>query len=354
MSVAYRTVQWNAHKRVYDLVIIAGIGLYLALFMVVGSLVWRGDHAISLMILLIRAFGTCSVVMLHLVLCIGPLARLEPRMAPLLYNRRHFGVATFLVGLGHASLVLLWYHGFGVISPPVSLLASNVQYRSISAFPFEMLGAIALLILFLMAATSHDFWLANLSPRVWKRLHRCVYLAYALLVAHVALGALQSERALIYPTILGAGVVLVSGLHLAAGLRENRRNRQRRVEAVSERWINACNATDIEDGAAVTVTLPTGERVAVYRNGTNLSAISDRCAHQGGPLGEGRIVGGCVTCPWHGYQYRPEDGQSPPPYTEKLPTYRATVNAGRVMIDPLALPPGTRVEPARIDEVNDE
>lgn len=352
MSVAYRTVQWNAHKRVYDLVIVTGIGLYVLLFLAAGSLVWRGDHAISPMILLIRAFGTCSLIMLHIVLCIGPLARLEPRVAPLLYNRRHFGVATFLVGLVHAALVLLWYHGFGVLSPPVSLLASNVQYRSISAFPFEILGAIALLVLFLMAATSHDFWLANLSPRVWKRLHMCVYLAYALLVAHVVLGALQSERAVIYPIVLGAGVVLVASLHLVAGIRETRRNRARRVEVSGEQWMNACKISDIKEGAAVTVTLASGERVAVYRNGTSLSAISDRCAHQGGPLGEGRIVGGCVTCPWHGYQYRPEDGQSPPPYTEKLPTYRLKVEAGTVILDSNALPPGTRVEPARIEGVS--
>ena len=44
-----------------------------------------------------------------------------------------------------------------------------------------------------MAATSHDFWLHNLSAPVWKRLHMLVYVAYALLIAHVTLGALQSE-----------------------------------------------------------------------------------------------------------------------------------------------------------------
>ena len=27
-----------------------------------------------------------------------------------------------------------------------------------------------------------------------------------------------------------------------------------------------------------------------------------------GPLGEGKIVDGCITCPWHGFQYRPQDG----------------------------------------------
>jgi sulfoxide reductase heme-binding subunit YedZ len=52
-----------------------------------------------------------------------------------------------------------------------------------------------------MAATSHDFWLANLSAPVWKTLHMLVYLAYALLVLHVTFGALQSE---VSPVLTGA------------------------------------------------------------------------------------------------------------------------------------------------------
>ena len=51
-----------------------------------------------------------------------------------------------------------------------------------------------LVILFVMAATSHDFWLANLTAPVWKALHMLVYVAYALLVGHVALGSLRPER----------------------------------------------------------------------------------------------------------------------------------------------------------------
>ena len=49
------------------------------------------------------------------------------------------------------------------------------------------------MILFLMAATSHDFWMANLTAPVWKSLHMLVYLAYGLLVLHVTLGVLQAE-----------------------------------------------------------------------------------------------------------------------------------------------------------------
>src|SRR5439155_9683471 len=123
-----------------------------------------------------RALGTCAIVMLHVVLWIGPLARMDRRLLPLLYNRRHLGVATFLVALGHAALSLLYYHGFGNVNPLLSLLTANTSYSSLSRFPFEILGLAALVILFLMAATSHDFWLKNLSPRAWKCLHSRCYL----------------------------------------------------------------------------------------------------------------------------------------------------------------------------------
>src|SRR6185369_12850862 len=101
----------------------------------------------------------------------------------------------------------------------VSLFVSNRRYDSLSQFPFETFGFAALVILFVMAATSHDFWLRNLTAPTWKRLHMLVYLAYALLVAHVALGALQSERNPVNVVVLAAGVFIVCGLHLAAAIK---------------------------------------------------------------------------------------------------------------------------------------
>jgi nitrite reductase/ring-hydroxylating ferredoxin subunit len=93
-----------------------------------------------------------------------------------------------------------------------------------------------------------------------------------------------------------------------------------------------------------------GERVAVFRYDGKVSAISNVCQHQNGPLGEGKIVDGCVTCPWHGYQYLPESGASPPPFTERVPTFRVRLEGDRVLVHPRPNPAGTRVEPARIAE----
>ena len=341
MSAGYTTVQWTPYKKRYDLVLATLVVAYLVIFVGVGKLRWRGDHAISDEILVLRALGTCAFVMLNVTLCLGPLARLDRRFLPLLYNRRHLGVASFLLGAVHGLLSLGFYHGFGVISPLASLLTSNTQYRSISAFPFEILGVIALLILFLMAATSHDFWLKNLTPALWKWLHMLVYVAWALLVLHVALGALRSERSAAYQILLAGTVIVVTGLHLVAGRREARRDRG----PVLDDWIDVGAVDSISEGRGRAVCVPGRERVAIFRHAARLSAVSNVCAHQGGPLGEGRIIGGCITCPWHGFQYRPSDGCAPPPFTEKLETFRLRVEDGRVFLDPTPLPPGTLIEP---------
>jgi len=158
-------------------------------------------------ILLIRAFGSGAFLLLHVILCIGPLCRLNPRFFPLLYNRRHAGVTMFLMGLVHAALVVATYHARSDTNPLLSIFVSSPLAGSISGVPFQPFGFLALVILFLMAATSHDFWLANLSAPVWKSLHMLVYVAYALLVLHVTFGALQGggQSCLCRGNVAGSG-----------------------------------------------------------------------------------------------------------------------------------------------------
>jgi len=351
MSNAYTWVQWNKHKKVYDVLLALGVVGYLAVFMGVSSVVWTGEHAVSPMTLMIRAAGTCALLMLHLILAIGPLARLWPsRFAPLLYNRRHFGVTMFLVALVHSVLVLIWYGAFGVANSLSAMLTMNTRYGSLVGFPFEAFGLAALVIFFFMAATSHDFWLKNLSPRWWKTLHMGVYLAYALLVLHVALGAIQGERSVAYPVLIGAGAVALIGLHLTVGIKEVRRDaRDDSAGSAEDGWVDVASVHEIPlDRAKVVIPGKGCAKVAVVRHAGGLSAVANVCSHQGGPIGEGKVIDGCITCPWHGYQYRPHDGQSPPPYTEKLATYELRVEGERVLLNPVSLAPGTAIEPAKL------
>jgi nitrite reductase/ring-hydroxylating ferredoxin subunit/DMSO/TMAO reductase YedYZ heme-binding membrane subunit len=344
MSHTYTSIGWNRQKRLYDLVMVAGVVAFLALFVGLGSVVHPNA---TIETLLIRGFGTLALLMLHVVLIIGPLCRLSPRFLPLLYNRRHLGVTMFLMALAHGALAIFQFHALGDLNPLVSVFVSNTRYASLSNFPFQPLGLFALIILFLMAATSHDFWLANLTAPVWKRLHMLVYVAYALIVAHVLLGVLQAETNPILAALLGLGMALVLGLHLVAGDRERRLDEEVRAEAADD-YVDVCGVDEIPEKRACIATLA-GERVAVFKHDGKVSAISNVCQHQNGPLGEGRIIDGCVTCPWHGYQYLPESGASPPPFTEKVPTFSVRVVNGRVLVDPRPNKPGQYVEPAQIN-----
>src|SRR5690349_13427822 len=119
MSVSYKAVQWSPTKKAYDLVIVAGVMLYVLVFVLVGRVTHAAPGGLSDEILIMRGLGTCGFLMMHVILCIGPLCRIDRRFLPLLYNRRHLGVAMFAVSLAHAILVLGFYHGFGILSPPV-------------------------------------------------------------------------------------------------------------------------------------------------------------------------------------------------------------------------------------------
>jgi nitrite reductase/ring-hydroxylating ferredoxin subunit/DMSO/TMAO reductase YedYZ heme-binding membrane subunit len=340
---SYVAVGWNAFKRRCDVALAVAIGSGVALFIGLGTAL---DPHATIETLGIRAFGLTALLLLHAVLAIGPLCRLDRRFLPLLYNRRHLGVATFVLALAHAALATVQFHALGDGNPLVSVLTSNPRIASAAQFPFELFGVVALVVLFALAATSHDFWLAALGPPVWKALHMSVYVAYAALLLHVAFGALQAEGSPALAIALGAGFAAVAALHVVAGGREVRCDRVEPPPA-ADGWVFVCRADEIPEKRA-RIAVVGGERVAVFRHDGLVSALSNVCKHQNGPLGEGKVVDGCVVCPWHGYQYRPHDGRSPAPFTDQVATYRVRVVAGRVEIDPRALPPGTAVEPARV------
>jgi nitrite reductase/ring-hydroxylating ferredoxin subunit/DMSO/TMAO reductase YedYZ heme-binding membrane subunit len=333
MSVTYGAIGWNRAKKLYDATLAVALLAYIALFVGVGLAV-HADATIETLV--IRALGTAAFLMLHVILSIGPLCRLNRGLLPLLYNRRHLGVTTFVVAAGHALFALVQFHALGNVSPLVSLLTAG--------WGFQIFGLGALLILFVMAATSHDFWLANLGAPVWKTLHMSVYAAYAMLVLHVALGALRSESHSLLGIATGAGMVWLLSLHALAARREKPGDRD--SARTPDGWIDAGIAAEIPEGRAHIVCA--GERIAVFRYGDKVSAVSNVCRHQAGPLGEGRVIDGCITCPWHGFQYRPENGRSPAPFTERVPTFDVRVIQGRVFVNPDAHPPGTPVEPARV------
>jgi nitrite reductase/ring-hydroxylating ferredoxin subunit/DMSO/TMAO reductase YedYZ heme-binding membrane subunit len=346
MSVGFRAVQWNRRKVVYDAILVAAVAIYIAGFM--GISAWRKPPANwpDWINLRIDALGSCAFIMLTIILSIGPLARLDARFLPLLYNRRHFGVLTFFVAAVHGWSVVEWFWTLDALPSLGTELTNTASYGKFIGFPYKTLGIAALTVLLLLAATSHDFWLAFLTPPVWKAMHMLLYAAYGIVVMHVALGAMQGNRSALVPLLIGGAFVWVAGVHVIAG----RRERAGDVGSAPGEggWIAVGPPHAIPDKEARIVAAPGGERIAVFRDGARVGALTNLCAHQNGPLGEGRIIDGCITCPWHGFQYRLEDGRAPPPFTEVLATYPVRLRNGIIEVEPRPLPPGT---PAAIDVV---
>lgn len=341
MSVSYRAVGWNGFKKRYDQILALGVILYLAVFMGGGLAFYP---TVTPEILLIRAFGSGAILLLHLILVIGPMARLDRRWLTLLYNRRHLGVCMFLLSLIHSILVVATYHAGGDINPMISIFVQDAG-MTMGEFPFQVFGFLALLILFVMAATSHDFWLTNLTAPVWKTLHMSVYFAYVLLLVHVLFGVLQAETNPLYGILLGLGAMTVVALHLITGYRQGKLDCEAIGSPGEDGFVPVCRVSDLIEDVPFAATVG-GERVAILRyEGNKISAVSGVCQHQNGPLSEGRYISGCLTCPWHGYQYQPYDGASPAPFTEKIPTFELRLQGEQVWINPIPKPAGTNIKP---------
>lgn len=343
MSTAYSAVGWNRQKKIYDTLIIVFCFSYLLLF-ISFTLIFNSE--VTFETLLIRSTSTLALLLLHIILAIGPLTRVNKKFLPFLYNRRHLGVTMFCMAAVHGVFSIIQFHGLSNTNPIVSVITSNTNFGSLPAFPFQILGLLALVIFFLMAITSHDFWLHNLSPMVWKSLHMLVYVAYALVVMHVMLGVIQLEKNPVFVGILFVGSTSLITLHLLAA-RKERKTDKAKFNLVQNGFVYVCEANEIQDSRAKMFCIEE-ERIAVYRHENKLYAIHNVCKHQGGPLGEGKIIDGCITCPWHGYQYLPQNGQSPPPFKEKVNTYALKVIENKVWLNPTPFAEGTEQEGASL------
>src|SRR3954471_24101362 len=137
MAIEYSAVQWNRQKRLYDLVLLAGVAGFLLAFVAVTKIMFP---LLTDEIMLIRAFAAAAFLLLHVILCIGPLCRWNKKFLPLLYNRRHAGVTMCLLALIHAALVAITYHGGGDINPVLSIFKGSPVNASAAGIPFQPLG----------------------------------------------------------------------------------------------------------------------------------------------------------------------------------------------------------------------
>lgn len=97
-------------------------------------------------------------------------------------------------------------------------------------------------------------------------------------------------------------------------------------------WTKVAALADLPPGKGKPMNV--GKRaVALFRVDSRVYALEAECPHSGGPLAEGLLEGGCVTCPLHEYKFQLEGGKclTDPGLTAE--TYPVKVEGSDVLVD---------------------
>jgi nitrite reductase/ring-hydroxylating ferredoxin subunit len=97
-------------------------------------------------------------------------------------------------------------------------------------------------------------------------------------------------------------------------------------------WTPVLADAELAEGALRKVSAD-GASVLLYRSGGEVLALASTCSHMGGPLEEGEVADGCVTCPWHGSTFALDDGHIVRgPASTPQPCYDTRVQDGRIEV----------------------
>ncbi len=192
--------------------LLKNIRFYVIVFSLIFSLgvyYWVTSTSSSEQTQLIRLqqiYALTALAFLYLALLVGPLCfsfQKFPFRDQFLKARRAIGVSAFYFGLLHALLSFFGqlggFQGLGFLSDKY-LLAITLSF-------------IALIILFLMALTSFDAFIAKLTFPRWKLLHRFVYLAGVFILIHaLMLGTHFYDLSTLIPQILFIALMFLLAL----------------------------------------------------------------------------------------------------------------------------------------------
>ncbi len=74
------------------------------------------------------------------------------------------------------------------------------------------------------------------------------------------------------------------------------------------------------------------EEIAIANVGGEFFATQHHCLHLKGPLGDGRLEGKTLSCPWHGWQYDVRTGRNEFDHAIQLQTFEVRVEDGDVKV----------------------
>lgn len=73
-------------------------------------------------------------------------------------------------------------------------------------------------------------------------------------------------------------------------------------------WVDAVPFESLVEGKPMAARVGDVDVVLVRSGAGTVHALTNRCNHMGGPLSEGEVHDGCITCPWHDSTFRLDDG----------------------------------------------
>ena len=98
-------------------------------------------------------------------------------------------------------------------------------------------------------------------------------------------------------------------------------------------WIDVGAAEELQAHAVQEVRAQGLTLALTFAEG-RFGALHGACNHIGGPLGRGRLEGGFLVCPWHGWRFHAVTGALPAQYgSDCVPAYPVKVEGGRVLVD---------------------
>ena len=98
-------------------------------------------------------------------------------------------------------------------------------------------------------------------------------------------------------------------------------------------YMKVAHAADLPPGQAMAVTVA-DKRIALFSVDGTVFAIDDTCTHRGGPLSQGELKDGIVTCLWHGAQFNVKDGQVlKPPAPKTVSSYLVRITNGTIEVE---------------------
>lgn len=96
-------------------------------------------------------------------------------------------------------------------------------------------------------------------------------------------------------------------------------------------FIRVAGTAEVKPGHGIVAEI-NGKTIALFNVDGTIHAIDNTCVHRGGPLGEGELEDGMVTCPWHGWQFNVSTGECVKNPSAKVAVYQVKVDGDNITV----------------------